>query len=81
MTRLSGWCSAPEGARPMCAGCKVLDCSCACHSAQIPVVEPDSASERPANEGDSRYTGASKSGPDQRELIEAHRPLVRSDRQ
>lgn len=32
----SGWCSAPEGARPMHEGCRVLDCGCACHDKPSP---------------------------------------------
>ena len=38
--RTSGWCSAPDEARPMCGGCRVLDCEHECHGR--PVVERES---------------------------------------
>ncbi|MBB3040996.1 hypothetical protein FHU40_000797 [Nocardioides soli] len=30
-THLSGWCTAPTGARPHHEHCHVADCQCACH--------------------------------------------------
>ena len=77
--KVSGWCSAPDGARPMCGGCRVLDCEHECH--EKPVVERDSSPQGPQFETGKRYAIGKQSGPDQRELIEADRPLVRSDRQ
>lgn len=30
-SRLSGWCTAPIGARPQHEGCRYPGCSCPCH--------------------------------------------------
>lgn len=64
--RTSGWCSAPDGAAPMCAGCRVLDCEHSCHSpnAQSPTVERDPVSYVPVIRGSEGVeSGADKRSP------------------
>lgn len=59
--RVSGWCSAPTGARPMCGGCRVLDCEHECH--QNRVVERDSAVLANAAASNIDYDGVNAKRP------------------
>ena len=83
----SGWCQVAPGTTHTKRQHDACRGVCGCPQfgghvgAQIQAVERDSALQGPQFETGKRYAMGKQSGPDQRELIEADRPLVRSDRQ